>query len=176
MKRVLLLIITIQLILAGCKKESTPPLSGTATIDNKLEGNDKTGYFAFGFSFSLAKEVSTVDNPPPDITIDNDGTIEKLILQTNNYKDSFYKYGEFADAMSAELAFNNMTSPLVPQWVPWANPVKPNQVWIFKTATEQYAKIRIISTISETRELRIYSECTFEWVYQPDGSLTFPAQ
>lgn len=174
MKRVLLLIITIQLILAGCKKESTPPLSGTATIDNKLEGNDKTGYFVYGFSFALAKEVSTVDNPPPDITVDNDGTIAILILQTNNFKDSFYKYGEFADATSAEVAFNNIISPSVPQWVAWANPLKPNQVWIFKTASEHYVKIRIISTFSEIRDGRNYSECTFEWVYQPDGSLTFP--
>jgi hypothetical protein len=176
MKRISIILPAIFLILTGCKKDNTPSLSGIVTIDNNLDGNDKTGYFAYGFSFVLAKKVSTVDNPPPDITIDNDGTIENLILQTNNFKDSFYKYGEFADAASAELAFNNITSPTVMQWVVWANPVKANQVWIFRTSTEHYAKIRIISTNSETRASRNYSECTFNWVYQPDGSLTFPGK
>ena len=40
-------------------------------------------------------KTSTVDNPPPDITIDSDGT--NLVLQANNLKDSFNKAGEYAD-------------------------------------------------------------------------------
>ena len=37
-------------------------------------------------------------------------------------------------------------------------------------------KIRIVSTVNETRESVPYGECTFQWVYQPDGSSTFPAK
>jgi hypothetical protein len=126
--------------------------------------------------FNQAKKVSTLDNPEPDITIDNDGTLSNLILQTNNYKDSFYKVGEYANATLAEQAFISLTSFNVPQWIAWGNPIKPHQVWLFRTADEHYAKIRIISTISEIRNNRNYAECTFQWVYQPDGSLTFPGK
>ena len=177
MKRVSIILLAIFLILTGCKKDKTPSLSGTVTIDNNLEGNDKTGYYAYGFSFVLAKKVSTVDNPPPDITIDNDGTPANLVLQANNFKDSFYKAGEFADATAAQQAFKNLTSLPVPQpayWSEWAYLIKPNQIWIYRSGTEHFSKFRIISTNSEPRVPRDFAECTFEWVYQPDGSLTFP--
>jgi hypothetical protein len=66
-------------------------------------------------------------------------------------------------------------------WTDFADPVKPNQVWIYRSQGEKYAKIRIISTVNERRKdtsaLRDsvdYAECTFEWVYQPDGTITFP--
>ena len=57
-----------------------------------------------------------------------------------------------------------------------ADPVIANQVWVYRTGTETYAKIRIISTVNETRDDLPYGECTFEWVYQPDGSTTFPVK
>jgi hypothetical protein len=161
-------------IVSGCRKDDTPRTSGTDTIDNTLYGTGP--YYANGFSFSLAKIISTLSDPEPDISIDNDGTLLNLILQTNNYQNSFFKVGEFVDAASAEEVFNNLTSPDVPQWVEWGNPIRPNQIWLFRTANEHYAKLRIISTISEIRSSRNYSECTFQWVYQPDGSLTFPGK
>jgi hypothetical protein len=55
-----------------------------------------------------------------------------------------------------------------------ADPIKDNQVWIYKSGTETYTKFRIISTVNETRSNVPYGECTFQWVYQPDGSTTFP--
>lgn len=177
MKRISIILLTIFLILTGCKKDKTPPLSGTVSIDNNLEGNDKTGYYAYGFSFVLAKKVSTVDNPPPDITIDNDGTPANLLLQATNLLNSFYKAGEFADATAAQQAFKNLTSLTVPQlseWSEWAYLIKPNQIWIYRSGTEHFSKFRIISTNSEPRVPRDFAECTIEWVYQPDGSLTFP--
>lgn len=163
-------------VFSGCRKDDTPHTAGTDTIDNILNGSDISGYYALGFLFNQAKKVSTLDNPAPDITIDNDGTQLILILQTNNFKDSFYKAGEYTNATLAEQAFINLTSFTVPQWAPWGYQIKPNQVWIFRTAKERYAKIRIISTVSETRSNRDYAECTFQWVYQPDGSLTFPGK
>ena len=57
-----------------------------------------------------------------------------------------------------------------------ADPINANQVWVYRTGTETYAKIRIISTVNEIRDDMPYGECTFEWVYQPDGSLTFPGK
>ncbi len=177
MERLLLIIFIILFSLTGCKKNRIPDTSGTATINNTLafDSNRQT-YYAFGFLFSQAKLVSILDSPPPDITIDNDGTLYNLIIQANNYKNSFYKAGEYNNASSAKQAFNNLTAPSVPQWVVWADSVKADQVWIYKSGTDHYAKFRIISTVSETRSGRDYAECTFEWRYQPDGSLTFPAK
>jgi len=174
MKSLIFIILLIAVTLSGCKKDETISNSGIDTINNTLYGT--TTYYAKGFLFSQAKIVSTLNTPKPDITIDNDGTLLNLIIQTNNFMDSFYKVGEFASASEAEQAFNNLTSPSIPQWVVWANPVKPNQVWLFRTSSEHYAKIRIISIISETRDSRNYAECTFQWVYQPDGTLSFPGK
>jgi hypothetical protein len=174
MKKCLSVIILIFLLFPGCKKANDPKLSGTDTIDNLLYGTGP--YYAIGFSFSEAKKISTLSDPDPDITIDNDGSLTNLILQTDNFKNSFYMAGEYADAASAIQAFNNLNSVSVSQWEIWAYSIKPNQIWIFKTSNEHYAKMRIISTISETRNSWDYAECTFEWVYQPDGSLTFPGK
>ncbi len=174
MKISLYIILILSVILAGCKKNDSISTSGTQTIDNNLYGTGP--YYANGFLFSLAKTVTTLDNPEPDITIDNDGTLFNLILQTNNFKNSFFKIGEYPDPASAEQTFNNLTAPVVSQWVVWADSLKANQVWIFKTASEHYVKLRIIGTISEPRNNRNYAECTFQWVYQPDGSLTFPGK
>jgi hypothetical protein len=176
MKKSFFILLMFLTVIPGCRKDDTLRTSGTDTIDNTLYGTDITGYYAFGFLFSQAKKVSTLNNTAFDITIGNDGTLSNLIFQTNNYKDSFYKVGEYDAATSAEQAFNNLTSYTVPQWVIWGYQIKPNQVWLFRTASERYAKLRIISTISENRNNRYYAECTFQWMYQPDGSLTFPGK
>ena len=41
-------------------------------------------------------------------------------------------------------------------------------------STKKYAKIRIIEVKGELREGIPHAECTFEWVFQSDGSTTFP--
>ena len=156
----------------SCKKDDTPSTSGIATIDNTTY-LDQT-YYVFGFLFSEAKLVSTLADPPPDITVDSDGT--NLLFQANNLKNSFYKFGEYNDAASAKTAFDNLTSANVTQWEGLAYPVEANQIWLYRSGTEHYAKLKIISIISEIRSERNYAECKFEWVYQPDGSLTFPGK
>lgn len=156
--------------MVSCKKEDKIPVSGVVTIDNTTALSQT--YYVFGFLFSQAKVVSTLDNPPPDITVDSDGT--NLFFQTNNLKDSFFLFGEYESAAYAEEAFDNLTTAEVTQWAGLAYPVAPCQVWIYRSGSEHYAKIRIISTFSELRDNRDFAECTFEWVYQPDGSLTFP--
>jgi hypothetical protein len=161
-------------LLISCKKDETPETSGIATIDNTRTLGQT--YYVYGFLFSEAKKVSTLDNPPPDITVDSDGT--NVLLQADNLKDSFYKEGEYNDAASAEIAFDNLTSANISQseWEGLAYPIKANQVWIYRSGTDHYAKFRIISVIAEIRSGKDYAECTFEWEYQPDGSLTFPGK
>lgn len=174
MKTQLATILLILLFFNGCKKEDKIRLSGIDTIDNTIYGT--TEYYAMGFRFSDSRLASTLYNPGPDITIDNDGTLNKLLLLTNSYYNSFYKVGDYANASAAEEAFNNLTEPTLGQWVVWAESIAPNQIWIYKTSTENYAKIRIISTVSELRGDWKYAECKFQWAYQPDGTLTFPGK
>jgi hypothetical protein len=173
MRRSIYILILLVLTQAACKKSETPDTSGTITINNTRTLGQT--YYVYGFLFSEGKIVSTIENPPPDITIDSDGT--NLLFQANNLEDSFFKFGEY-DAAGAKSAFDALTSANVPQgaWSGLAIPLAANQIWIYRSGTEHYAKIRIISTTSELREGVNYAECTFEWAYQPDGTLTFPGK
>jgi len=176
MRNCVFIVLIFALFLSFCKKKNDPDISGTITINNDLTLDPKLQtYVNYGFLFSQGKLVSNVGTPKPDITIDNDGTLDNLILQAK-INSRFSKYGEYANAALAEQAFNNLNSVNIQQWEDWAFAIKPNQVWVFGTSDDHYAKIRITSTISETRGTRYYAECTFEWVYQPDGSLTFPGK
>lgn len=178
MKRLLKIIFLLSIILGSCKKtDNTPSGSGTVTIDNKTY--QSTTYYVYGFSFSQAKKVSTLEDPGPDVTVyvNSDTPPDSwLYLQANNLNPSFYKIGDYPDAQSASDAFDNLKSVGNYQWTEMAQPIAANQVWVYKTGTPCYAKLRIISTVNETRNNLPYGECSFEWVYQPDGSATFPVK
>jgi len=175
MRQIILIIFLFSSVLIGsCKKDETPATSGTVTIDNTTTLGQT--YYIYGFLFSEARKASTADNPPPDITIDSDGT--NLVLQANNLKDSFNKAGEYSDGASAKTAYDNLKSATASQltWEGIGTPVKENQVWIYRSGTNHYAKFRIISTRTEPGQVKPFAECTFEWEYQPDGTLTFPGK
>jgi hypothetical protein len=177
MKKLLLRLLIFLSILSSCRKDDFTSTSGTVRMNNVGYFSEEfETYYVYGFLFSKAKLVSTLDTPPPDITIDNDGTLSNLILQANNFKNSFYKVGEFTDAVSAEQAFKNLSSPTVPQWVVWADSIEPNQIWLYRSGTDHYTKIRIVNTVSKDSIPKGYAECTFQWVYQPDGTSTFPGK
>ena len=182
MKRILFISIIVLAVSFSCSKDKTVPTSGTATIENTLYGQGP--YYANGFSFSTAGPVSSLNDPPPDIVLytnADDPANPKLTLQTENFKPSFHKLGDYPDAAAAVAAFNNLTAVGTYQWTDMADPVVDNQVWVYRSGSEKYSKIRIISTINENRpEVPSlggqYGECTFEWVHQPDGSTTFPVK
>ena len=100
----------------------------------------------------------------------------RLTLQSDNQNPSFFKIGDYPDETTAQAAFDNLKTVSVTQWQDMADPINTNQVWVYKSGTNNYAKIRIVSTINETRQSVPYGECTFQWVYQPDGSSTFPGK
>ena len=174
MKKYLYVFILLVVALIGCTKVEETRTSGVDTIDNIIY--QSSTYYVYGFSFSLAKLVSNIANPKPDFTVyvNEDILPSRLILQANNLKPSFYKLGDFVDEDSAKSAFNNLLTFSVNQWQEMADSVSVNQVWIYRTGRDTYAKIRIINTVNEIRETVPYGECTFQWVYQSDGSLTFP--
>jgi hypothetical protein len=173
MKRLCLVLLLVFLTLSGCKKNNSPKLSGTDTINNILYGTGP--YYALGFSFPASKKISTLSSAPDVITlIAYPGNFNKTYFDVQNFNNSFYRYGGYADESTASQAFKNLTSFSIPQWKATGDSVKANQIWLFKTSKDTYAKFRIISTIGETRNNIPFVECTFEWVFQPDKSLTFP--
>lgn len=176
MKRLVLILLAIFSILTGCTKKEPTHTSGIDTIDNITYFS--TTYYLYGFSFSGSKLVSTNTNPGPDITIyvNIDDVTPRLTLQTNNLKPSFFKVGEFADETAAKAVFDNLKTVSVSQWQDMADPINANQVWIYRSGTENYTKIRIVSTVNEIRQSVNYGECTFQWVYQPDVSVSFPGK
>lgn len=175
MNRLYIILLVVPLF-CGCKKTDTVSNSGTVTIDNTLYGTGP--YYQKGFLFSRAAKVSTLDSPAPDIVVDIsiDNPSNRLTFQANNLNPSFYKSGDYPDAPAAVSAFKALKTVEVSQWTDMADPIAVNQVWIYRSGNECYAKIRIISIVNETRNSLPYGECTFEWVYQPDGSLTFPGK
>lgn len=179
MKKIVFIFLILFAIFSGCTKKEATRTSGIDTIDNT--NHFSTTYFQYGFSFPGAKLIATYPSPGPDITLVvnfNDAGTPRLTLQSENMLPSFYKAGEFSDETAAKSAFDNLktVSASLSQWLDIADPVLPNQVWIYRSETEHYAKIRIISTINETRQTVPYGEITFQWVYQPDGSTTFAAK
>ena len=175
MKRSIIILSALLLVLSGCTKKEPVRTSGTDTIDNITYFS--VTYYNYGFSFSKAKLVSTNVNPGPDITLfvtqDNSGN-PILTLQADNLNPSFYKVGDYADEASAKTAFDNLKTVSVSQWQDMANPVTNNQIWIYRSGTNNYTKFRIVSTVNETRQSVPYGECSFQWEYQPDGTTTFP--
>jgi len=176
MKRVFKILLALFIVVTGCTKAEKTRTSGIDTIDNTTHYT--TTYFVYGFTFSQAKLVPTYPNPGPDIAlyVNKDNQPYRLTLQASNLKPSFYKVGDYGDTDAAISAFNNLKTVSVPQWLEMADPIGSNQVWIYRTGAEKYAKIRIISIVNENRQGVDYGECTFQWVFQPDGTTTFPDQ
>lgn len=173
MKKAGIISLSIIFLFAGCTKKESVRTSGIETIDNTNHFSQT--YFQYGFLFSGAKLVSTEATPKPDITLFVTRTdIPVLTFQHFNFKPSFYKLDDFPDEASARAAFDNLKTFDVSLWLDMADTVRNNQVWIYRSGSDTYAKIRIISTINEVRQTVNYGECTFQWVYQPDGSTTFP--
>ena len=177
MKRIALSILFILLALTGCKKNNGPRYAGTMMINNEAVDQN---YSVYGFSVPTVQKVLNLSNQQDVITIQPDFdvnyNVRRLFFASNNLENSYFRFGQYNDGTSASQAFKNLSSFTIPEWTQMGDTIKANQIWLFKTSEEKYAKLLIISTFSEKRANMPfpYAECTFEWVYQPDGSLTFP--
>jgi hypothetical protein len=180
MKRFCTILLIVFLSFSGCRKNNGPIVSGRITIDNTLYGSGP--YYALGFSVPTGKKVSTLSDPANVISVlsepGQNSLVKRVYFGTRSLENSFYRYGEYANSTAAASAFKSLTSFLNPQWIEEGDTVRPNQIWLFRTWDEKYAKLRIIDTMTMNKPGMPfpYSECTFEWVYQPDGTLTFPGK
>lgn len=167
--------LAVMLILSGCDGNDGTT-SGTVTLDNELYGSGP--YYALGFSFEKGKTVSTLSTPEPDITIQagsltQGGPVEPF-MSANTFEPAFALEGEYSSETTARDAFNNLKSVGSVSYIEIGAPLKANQVWVIRTEGKKYAKIRTIEVTIDTQSSPPYALCRFEWVYQPDGSATFP--
>jgi hypothetical protein len=176
--RFIIIFLLVLATFSACKKTDSPVTSGTVTLRSTLYGTGP--YYANGFSFSTAKEVSTISDPGPDITVNVsknlDGTIKEVSFEASNYENSFALVGTYETEAAAIQAFADLLTVGDVQWIPSAIPLKNNQIWLYRSGSGKYVKLRIITLEEKTIQGQLSAECTFEWVYQPDGTATFPAR
>lgn len=164
------------LLVTRCSREEEDSFSGINTIESTLYG-DAAGYYALGFSFDQGKSIPTNGQPRPDITVlpitDTEGDVAGAYLDTPILVAPFGFKGEFASGAEASAFYDNLTVATSSSWMLSANPVKENQVWIFRTTEGNYAKFRVIELKGENRATGPWASMKFEWMVQPDGSESF---
>jgi len=162
-------------VLLACSRNDVTPLSGEVTISNEVFLSDT--YYSYGFNFALASKVTTMNDPRPDITVEyglpEGETQETGYFAANTYQPSFNLYGEYSTLQEALTAFNSLRSFGTRVWSDSGIPLAGNQVWLIRTGSGTYAKIIITTLTTDTGTSPAFIECTFRWVYQPDGTETF---
>ncbi len=176
MRQTVLLLIFIILIPAGCSKDDRR-VSGTITLTSELYERDDY-YYALGLSFEEGKAVPTLpDQNRADITVGAGpvgGGEVVAYLGANTFKPPFALAGSYDNAGEAATAFKELKSVGSYSWLDLAAPLAANQVWVMKRRDGSYAKLRIIAVTLDTSGGEHYASCELQWVWQPDGSPTFP--
>ncbi|MGE5349227.1 MAG: hypothetical protein ACM3NP_08135 [Actinomycetota bacterium] len=167
----------LMLLMAGCGGDDQKT-TGTITLSSELYDGGSY-YYAMGLSFDEAKEVPTQpDQYRADIVLGagpvTTGGPVVAYLSANTLNPPFALVGTYGTSAGATSAFSGLKSVGTYTWVDLAAPLQANQVWVVKTRDADYAKLRIISVTLNTAGDDPVATCSFEWVWQPDGSATFP--
>jgi len=177
MKLWLISAFVVMLLLTGCDGKDQQN-SGTITLTNELYDADSY-YYVLGLSFDEAKTVPTLpDQYRADIwlmagPVTTGGPVVAY-LTINTLNPSFALTGTYGSVGEAISAFEGLKSIGIVSYVDLAAPLEANQVWVVKTRDFKYAKLRIIDVVLDTDATPDFASCKVEWVWQPDGSATFP--
>ena len=148
------------------------------TSDRILEGS---AYTIQGFSFEKGEVV--LYNPESTKTIPDlfvlplaasQGNVTGTFFDSPNVYSSFVLVGSFSDAGEALYFFNNYMEASDTSFTELASPLQINQVWLFKTNSEKFAKLLIKDVQYYLKDITPFAEVKFKWVFQPDGSKQFP--
>ncbi len=181
MKRITFLLI-IPLLVFGCNKNNNPKTSGEASLNSEriLDDNTQT-YSISGFSFEkgsviLYNPASSQGASIPDFIAlpDVQNNVYSAYFDTQNTLPSFALVGEFASSGEAQTFFDNYKEVDVNTYTGFAKPVVENQVWVFKTRNDKYAKLLIVKVNAYLKDTEAFAEVNFKWAYQPDGSKVLP--
>jgi hypothetical protein len=168
--------LAVMILFAGCGRDDQKT-SGTITLTSELY-DAGSYYYALGLSFDEAEAVPTLpDQYRVDITVRagpvTTGGPEVAYLSVNTLNPPFALIGTYGSESATKTAFDALKNLGALTYVDLAAPLAANQVWVVKNRDSKYAKLRIID-VSLTLTPESLASCTIEWVYQPDGSATFP--
>lgn len=168
-------------LLTGCEKESESDRTGEFRLSSQRFGTES--YYVFGFRFSDSEQYRYPNSgdPLPDIineaflVIDGDDLIAVPGFNTPGRTNGFALAGEFGSGEEAAEFFRNYSEvPGDLQFSVVSDTVRENQVWIQKTSAGHHVKMLVTDVrFFETQNVRINSEVTIEYNYQPDGSAVF---
>ncbi len=179
MKRRFIPVLAVMLLLIGCGRDDQKT-SGTITLTNELFGT--TVYYSMGLSFKQAGAISSLTVPGPDVFLEAgslaEGSPVEPFLSANTLEPSYAFMGEYmteSEAVDAFVALTDASSlSSVFSFIDLATPLRKNQVWVVRTRDNNFAKIRIIEVVLNTAANPDFASCRLEWVWQPDGTATFP--
>jgi hypothetical protein len=173
------LIFFVLLANVSCKKaDTTIKTNGVTLISSEIMGAD-AGYFVVGYSFSKAANVNynITSSTIPDIVLENNvdlqGTVIGANLTSPKNDAAYYLVGQYNSATEAENFFNGLTEFSNASFSAKADNILANQVYLFKSRSNTYAKFWIQDVTIQPGVSSKYVEVTIKWVYQPDGSKTF---
>ncbi|RLD36677.1 MAG: hypothetical protein DRI73_00225 [Bacteroidetes bacterium] len=180
MKKTIFILILAAIIINGCNKNDNDKTSGENSLNSELILSGQT-YSIQGFSFEsgsviLYNPASSTSIPDIFALPDTDPQNNEVTayLDTENPFESFALAGTFPTSGEALDFYNNYKEVKVSTYVSFAKPVLENQVWVFKTRNNKYAKMLIMKVNTSIKNQEPYAEVTFKWAYQPDGSTIFP--
>ncbi len=180
MKLWLIPALAVMILIAGCEGKDQQKNSGTITLTNELFGT--TVYYSMGLSFKEGGSISSLTNPGPDVFVEAgplsaDSPAEPF-LSANTLEPAFALIGEYLTSSEAVNAFRALTDASslssVFSFLDLAAPLRGNQIWVVRTRDHKFAKIRIIEVVLNTAASPVFASCKLEWVWQPDGTATFP--
>ena len=178
MKKIIYILLLATIFQSSCDKDNNDKTSGENSLNSELILSGQT-YSIQGFSFEsgsviLYNPASSTSIPDIFVLPDSQNNEISAYLDTENPFESFALAGTFQTSGDALDFFNNYKEVEVNSYVPFAKPVLENQVWIFKTRSNKYAKLLILKVNTSVKDLEPYVEITFKWAYQPDGTTIFP--
>ena len=177
MRKIALLLI-LPLFILGCDNKNKTKTSGEVSLNSELILVGET-YSVPGFSFESASVE--LYNPAGGTTIPDifalpevQNNVYSAYFDTQNTYPSFALVGEFDSSTEAQDFYTNYKQVDVNNYTGLAKPVLKNQVWVFKTRNDNYAKLLILKVDAYLKDTEDFEEVTFKWVYQPDGSTVLP--
>ena len=149
------------------------PTAGTDTIDNKAVAN----YDGSGFYFATAQVIYYPNSSLvyPDVSVEISTSTGMPYFWSIDHNSAFKLLNAAPDSAAAYAFFDSLTA--ITDTVGFVSPISglaAYQTIVARVRQSRYAKILITKITVDSSNSII--ETTFNWVYQPDGSLIFPVQ
>lgn len=179
MKNTFIFLLLVSLFLSCKKEENEVKTSGEVILSSEILGSEPI-YYVEGFLFSEAKKIKyyNTSTPIPDLVLENNiqGEISGANLTSPQNNEAFYKAGEFENLSEAETFYLNLNNVGAASFSATASSISANQVYIFKSRENKYAKILIKDYNVFQGLFSKYVEITTVWMYQPNGETTFSSE